>query len=232
MRLGVAIPTLNEAEGLPRLLARLFEADQADRADSVVVADGGSDDGTRDLARGAGAAVVDVARGRGVQLRAAGALLETDLLLFLHADCMPAPGALGALRAAFAADESLGAAAMAQRVDAPGRFYRLVERAADARCRRGMVYGDSGLCARRSAYEAVGGFRALPLFEDVDLSRRLAAHAPLRLVGAARLIISPRRWQREGRLKCTLRNWSLRLMYDCGVAPTRLARLYRPHGSS
>jgi hypothetical protein len=50
-----------------------------------------------------------------------------------------------------------------------------------------------------------------------------------RLVRAARLIVSPRRWQREGPLRATLRNWILRAAYACGADPARLARRYAPH---
>jgi rSAM/selenodomain-associated transferase 2 len=232
LELAVVVPTLNEARRLPALLARLGAGtgpDPGDRADEVVVADGGSADGTRALAAGAGARVVLAPRGRGSQLAAGARATSAALLLFLHADCLPAPGALARLRAAFAADAALVASGMAQRIAARGRFYRLVERAADARARRGMVFGDSGLCARRSAYEAVGGFREQPLFEDVDLARRLARHGAVRLLEDAVLAVSARRWEREGRFRCTLRNWTTRSLYRIGVPPARLAALYPAH---
>jgi len=197
----------------------------------VLVTDGGSDDGTGRLAQaaaGAGVRLVSGPAGRGAQLARGAELADGDLLLFLHADCIPAPGALAHLRAAFE-DPALCAAAMSQRITAPGRFFRWVERAADARSRRGRVMGDSGLIVRREAYRAVGGFRALPLFEDLDLSRRLRGQGPMTLVQNAVLEISPRRWQREGPLRCTLRNWMLRILYTLGVDPERLRRMYPPH---
>ena len=89
-----------------------------------------------------------------------------------------APGSLAAVRRAFA-DPAVSVAGMRQVIEHPGRVYRTIESAADRRVRRGWVYGDSGLCVRRELYEAVGGFRVdLPLFEDLDLSRRLRALAP------------------------------------------------------
>ena len=230
--LGVVIPALDEAEALPGLLQRLLVGSEPnDLADEVVVVDGGSRDGTAAVARAGGARTVEAPRGRGTQLAAGARELGCELLFFLHADCRPARGTLTALRRAFE-DEHLAAAGCAQRVEGEGWFYRAVERAADARVRRGMVYGDSGLCARRSAYEAAGGFADLPLFEDVDLSRRLARLGAVRLVEGARLSISARRWEREGRLGATLRNWALRTAHALGADPRRLARLYRPHGQS
>ena len=236
--LGVVVPTLNEALVLPTLVNRLLGAHaprhHADRADHVVVADGGSDDETVAVAELAGAQVVHAERGRGRQLSAGARQLETDLYLFLHADCVPEPGALSALRTAFADDPSLLAAGCEQRVEAEGRFYRLVERAADRRVRRGMVFGDSGLCVRASTYREVGGFAEVSLFEDVDLSDRLAklsAAARPRLVAGARLSVSARRWEREGPLRATFRNWMLRTRYRLGADPERLAGRYAPHST-
>lgn len=231
-RLSVVVPTLNEAQPLPRLLARLTDPDRPhqDRADEVVISDGGSHDGTVLLAQEAAAAgvrLVSGPAGRGVQLALGADVAEGDLLLFLHADCVPEPGALALLRTAFE-DPTLCAAAMSQRIAASGRFYRWVERAADARSLRGRVMGDSGLTVRREAYRAAGGFQGLPLFEDLDLSRRLREQGRVSLVRGAVLEVSPRRWQREGPLRCTLRNWMLRILYTLGVAPERLLRMYPP----
>ena len=226
---------LNEQAVLPRLLERLLETpervpgrplDRAlDRADEVVVVDGGSADAGPELARQAGARVLSSAPGRGRQLAKGAEQARGKVLLFLHADCLPAPGALSEVRAAFAV-EGARLCAMTQRVQADHRFYRLVERAADARARRGTVYGDSGLAVRADLYHECGGFRPLALFEDVDLSRRLAARARVRVLLGAQLLVSPRRWRREGALRCTLRNWILRGLYELGVPPARLARHY------
>ena len=230
LRLGVGICALNECAALPRLLNRLTSGrDSEDRADLVVVADGGSNDGTPDLAVRGGAELLATGRGRGVQLRAAGEALMAggaDVLLFLHADSIPRIGSLAALRQAFG--DQIDAAAMRQVIDAEGRSYRLIERAANARSRRGMVYGDSGLAVKAELYAKAGGFAAIPLFEDVDLSKRIRRLKPIRLVESATLVISARRWKDEGLLRSSLRNWTLRGLYECGVPPTTLLRMYRP----
>lgn len=247
LRLGVGICALNERAALPRLLNRLTSIrDRTDGADVVVVADGGSSDGTPELAQAGGAQVLATGRGRGVQLQAAAdALLNQgcDVLLFLHADSIPRTGSVAELRRAFsgpmaeaatgvASDDRVDAAAMRQVIDAEGRFYRWIERAANARSRRGMVYGDSGMALRATLYRESGGFAALPLFEDVDLSKRIRALRPIHLVESATLVISARRWREEGLLRSSLRNWILRGLYECGVSPERLVRLYRPFAGS
>jgi glycosyltransferase involved in cell wall biosynthesis len=254
LRLGVGICTLNEEDALPRLLARLSDAeDVRDRADLVIIADGGSTDGTVALARERGALVLETGRGRGLQLcAAANRMLDegADVLLFLHADSLPRLGALTSIRNALtpAAEQareqarersssrsseqdlegSCDAVAMRQVIDAREPVYRLIERAANARARRGMVYGDSGLAVRAEAYRAVGGFRPLPLFEDVDLSKRLRKRTRIEVLDDAVLLISARRWQAEGVLRCTSRNWILRGLFECGVPTAVLERLYRP----
>ena len=229
--LAVVVPTLNEAELLPRLLDRLSAGPREDRADRVIVSDGGSEDSTIDLARDRGACIATGECGRGRQLARGAREANEDLLLFLHADSLPAPGALRALRAAYD-DPTVSVTAMRQRIEARGRFYRWVESAADARSRRGVVYGDSGLGLRRAVYERIGGFRDLALFEDLDISRRLRERWRVHHVPAAELSISARRWKREGPLRTTVRNWILRAAYLAGRDPEHLARYYSPERAS
>lgn len=222
-RVSIVVPTWNEGRTLPRLVASLA----CEEPHELIVSDGGSPDGTAELAEQLGARVVRGARGRGAQLARGAELARAELLLFLHADTVLTPGSLGALARAFE-DPALSAAGLRQSIEHEARFYRWVEGAADRRVRLGWVYGDSGLCVRRSAYDAVGGFRALALFEDLDLCARLRRHGRIALVPGARLTISPRRWEQEGRLRRTLKNWSLTLLFAAGIAPERLARHYPP----
>lgn len=245
----VVVPVLDEARCIDALVERLLHGDHtefarrdpADRADLVVVVDGGSSDGGQEHARAAGAVVIDAPRGRGAQL-AAGAewavqqegAADEDLLFFVHADNTPADGALAALRRA--ADEATGTSVVAwgcrQAVDAQGPFYRAVENLADKRvAQRGLVYGDSSLCLTAKSYRAAGGFRALPLFEDVDISRRLRKLGRVALVPDAAIHVSARRWKREGATVTVIRNWILTKAYWLGVPPFLLAKLYPRHRS-
>jgi len=240
-RLAVVVPALDEAERLPALLASLGWTTAARRPgddvpDALVVADGGSRDATVAIARAHGASVVTAPTGRGSQLAAGARAVPSDaagprdVLLFLHADARVAPGAVARVRAAFR-DEAVAAAGLRQRIDADGWFYRSVERAADRRVRRGRIYGDSGLAVRRSTYERIGGFADLPIFEDLELSRRLraslGARERVRWIDDAEVVVSARRWQAEGPLRRTFANWALTALWRMGVPPARLARFYR-----
>jgi glycosyltransferase involved in cell wall biosynthesis len=234
LRLAVVIPTLNEEANLGALLDRLL----GEGADLVVVADGGSRDATQRIAAEAGALLVKCPRGRGPQLArgAEVALAEgAQLLWFLHADNLPSKGCISALRAAASAASQGKAGPQAwgcrQRVDAAGRFYRMVGRKADQRVTRGLVYGDSGLFVTAPAYRQAGGYRPIPVFEDLDLSRRLAGLGPIELVADVEIVVHTRRWKREGALRTTVRNWMLTRAWQWGVAPEHLARFYPAHKS-
>lgn len=224
--LSVVTPTWNEAGRLEALAGSL---DAQRVALEWIVVDAGSPDGTAALAERLGARVLSAARGRGPQLAVGAQAARAPLLAFLHADTRPAPGALDLVHATFA-DPGVQATGMRQRIEHPAGFYRWVERAANRRVRAGWVYGDSGLTVRRTVYDAAGGFREIALFEDLDLSARLRRRGRVRLVAAAELVVSARRWEREGRLRRTLSNWLLTGLWMAGVDPDRLARRYRSGG--
>ena len=225
--LAVVVPTLDEIDRLPALLDDLLAREEADRPDEVLVVDGGSRDGTAQAARAHGVRVLEVGRGRGRQLAAGARATEADLLLFLHADAGLSAGALASVRRAFGAAD-LVAAGLHQRIDHGRRVYRWIEWCADRKARAGWVYGDSGLAVRRSVYQEVGGFRDLPVFEDLDLSRRLRRRGRVDLVEGARITVSPRRWEADGPVRRTLKNWCLTAAFAAGVDPRRLARYYPP----
>lgn len=255
MRLAVVVPTLNEAahvealvrrlssdltgasEGAPPATAKDQGAPAGDLADRVVVADGGSTDATLEKLAAlqmefAGLTVIHGPAGRGIQQRDGAAELlaeldDEDVLLFVHADNLPEPGALAALRKA--AHQGGHAFAMRQHVDAEGDFYRAVERYAERRAARGRVYGDSCLAVRVGAYRAVGGFRPLALFEDLDLARRLAAQGPITLVDGAFVRVCARRWQKEGKTVTVVRNWLLTRGFELRLPPRLLAAFYPRH---
>ena len=111
-------------------------------------------------------------------------------------------------------------------VRAAGPLYRCIDACASARVRlTGLVYGDQGLFVRRRDFERVGGFPPLRLMEDVFLSRTLRRLGRV-VVARSRIFVSPRRWQRAGLVRQTLRNWTLTALAAGGIHPDRLAGLY------
>ena len=215
--ISVVIPALDEEE-------RVAEAVRSVRGEAeVIVVDGGSTDGTRDAASAAGARVIATERGRGLQLRAGASAARGEWLVFLHADTRLEAGWADALRA-LPAHVVGGAFRFA--LDAEGRAYRWLERGVALRCRLfRLPYGDQALFARRASYERVGGFRPLPLMEDVDFVRRLRRAGPLAFP-PARAFTSARRFERRGAAATSLRNLGLLALYTAGCDPRRLVRFY------
>lgn len=215
--LSVVVPALNAAEMLPRTLEAIAKAGER------IVVDGGSTDGTAALAGAAGARVVPSPPGRGVQLIAGAEAARGDWLLFLHADTVPGPRWREAAAAHMAGHP--GAAAIFRfRLDAAAWQARFIERGVALRTRLGLPYGDQGLLVSRRLYDAVGGYRPLPLMEDVDLVRRLGRRR-LRLLDED-AVTSADRWRRDGWLRRSARNLAVLAAWRAGISPERLARLY------
>jgi rSAM/selenodomain-associated transferase 2 len=218
-RISVVIPALNEEA----CLARAIRSVSADA--EVIVVDGGSRDGTREIAARLGAAVLSRPPSRGGQMGAGATGACGDWLLFLHADTWLEPGWAQAVRDV--GPESAGGA-FRLAIDAPGRAYRLVETAVDLRSRfLGLPYGDQALFIRKTVYERLGGMAPIPLMEDVNLVRRLKKAGRLAFL-PQRAFTSPRRWEQHGVLGTSVRNWGLLALYAAGVPPARLARMYGP----
>jgi rSAM/selenodomain-associated transferase 2 len=221
--LTIVVPTLDAAARLGATLAACAEW----RGAEVVVVDGGSRDGTPDLARAAGARLVEAPRGRGTQLAAGAAAARGAWLLFLHADTRPAPGWAEAVRRFVEdpANRDSRAAYFAFALDDAAPQARRLERMVAWRCRvLALPYGDQGLLVSRTLYQAVGGHRAIPIMEDVDLVRRLGRRRLAALPVAA--VTSAERWRRDGWTRRSARNLSCLALWFLGVPPAWIRRLY------
>jgi len=224
--LSVVIPALNARARLPGCLGAIRAARAAGLVDQVIVADGGSADGTQEIARGFGAIVIDAPRGRGPQLAAGAAAASGGWLMFLHADTRLAPGWERAVAAYLADDTASGvAAAFRLRFDEVSDGAERVARLANWRSRRlGLPYGDQGLVIARGLYASVGGYRDLALMEDVDLVRRLG-RGRLRLLDAE-AVTSAARYRRGGWWARPARNLAVLTLYLLGMPPSLVRRLY------
>ena len=219
MPLSVVIPALNAAASLPACIAAL-----ARLPGEVVVVDGGSADGSAELAARLGALVVRAPRGRGRQMAAGVAASRGDWLLLLHADTRLAPGWAAAAYPFMAANPGR-AGYFRFALDAEESAARRLERLVAWRCRRlGLPYGDQGLLISRALLDEIGGVADLPLMEDVDLVRR---------IGRARLVAlevdavtSAVRFRRDGWRGRSVRNVVCLGLYFLGVPPRWIVRIY------
>ena len=221
--LSIIIPVLNEASTIAGALARL--ASLRTGGAEIIVADGGSTDGTFEAARPLADIVIMAPRGRGSQMNAGAAVACGEVLLFLHADTQLPPYA-----------DNLILDGLAQSSRAWGRFdvtiagrtpmRRVIAAMVNSRSRlSGIATGDQAMFVWHETLEQVGGFPDIALMEDIALSRRLKQISPP-LCLRARVVTSGRRWDERGALRTILLMWRLRLAYFLGARPDTLARRY------
>lgn len=228
-RLFIIIPALDAAAGLPDTLASLEEGRRGRLVAGGVLADGGSSDATREIARAAGFKLVTGAKGRGPQLiagaEAAGAGRD-DWYLFLHADTRLEAGWSAEVRQFMQASADRDrAAAFRFALDDPRGPARRLTRFVNWRSTAlKLPYGDQGLIISRRFYESLGGFKPIVLFEDVDMVRRIGGRRLSIL--RSRAVTSAARFEREGYLKRSAKNLVLLSRYYLGADPARLAKAY------
>lgn len=216
--LSIIVPTLNEAAGIAATLARL--APLRRRGVEVILADGGSDDGTAAIAAPHADRVVVAPRGRASQMNAGAAAAGGDMLLFLHADTM-LPDDADAL---IPSDRLWGRFDV--RVEGRHPLLRVVAAMMNLRSRlTGVCTGDQAIFVRRPLFTEIGGYADIPLMEDIALSKALRRHAwPTCL--SQRATTSGRRWETRGVPRTILLMWRLRFDYWRGVEPRELAVRY------
>ncbi|MEW4563115.1 TIGR04283 family arsenosugar biosynthesis glycosyltransferase [Bremerella sp. JC770] len=224
-RLSIVIPTLNEAERLADTLHTVQRhAADPDNVE-VIVADGGSDDATTEIAQQCQAKVAACRKGRGIQLNAGAALACGEYLLFLHADAQLPQGYDAAIREVLHRSAIAGAFRLRIDHDTPG--LRIVASLANLRSKLlQRPYGDQGLFLRSQTFFEMGGFRNWPLMEDFELVQRLGRRGKIKLAETA-MTVSARRWQKRGVMHTTCLNQAIVLAWRMGVSPERLAQWYR-----
>lgn len=218
--ISIVIPTLNEATTIGPTLRRV---QGQEKPFEVIVVDGGSEDDTRAQSRSLGATVLRAPQGRAVQMNRGVEEAAGDVLLFLHADTLLPPNGLSLIRQTLDDPRASSGTFRLQFDDSTPllRFYAWCTRWPWIR----LCFGDRGLFARRSAFEAVGGFPAWPLFEDLELAARLHEHGGFRFLDTS-VTTSARRFERYGPLRQQLRNLYLWSHYMWGTDPERVAHLY------
>jgi rSAM/selenodomain-associated transferase 2 len=221
-RLSIVIPVLDEAAVIRDTLAGL----QAfrERGDEIIVADGGSRDGTPERAAPLASRVIEAPRGRAAQMNAGARLATGDYLLLLHADTRLPDRAAAVLERAFADGAVWGRFDV--RLSGRQPLLRVVEILMNLRSRlTGIATGDQAMFVRREVFERLGGFPDIPLMEDIALSKALKRVArPVCLRDT--VTTSSRRWERNGIVRTILFMWWLRLRYFLGADPADLVRLY------
>ncbi len=222
LSISVIIPTLNEASSLPRTLESLGHHENTE----IIVADGGSDDLSREIARHLGAEVLESPRGRALQMNHGASAASGSVFLFLHADTLLPVTWAETIRVALA-DPGVCGGAFSFMVEENSFGLRLIERLTNFRARwLSLPYGDQGIFVRSCVFEEMGRFPSLPIMEDFEFMRRLRKRGSIHIL-PEHAVTSARRWKRLGVWRTTAINQAVILGYYMGIAPEKLARFYR-----
>jgi rSAM/selenodomain-associated transferase 2 len=219
MKVSVIIPALNECQSI---LGSLSSVKCQQGEFEIIVVDGGSDDGTANIAR-SHAKVIDGERGRAIQMNAGARHATGDVLLFLHADSCLSSGSLYAIEGILKDSRIIGGT-FTLRFDSPGYLLRII--ASFTRFKfRYFHYGDQGIFVRRSIFERLGGFKQIPIMEDLEFLKRLYKAGKVALLPHP-VTTSARRYLKRGIMRQQLLDIALVILYHSGIRPDTLAKWY------
>jgi len=224
-KLSVIIPVFNESRIINAAIDHLYHLKSAGSFEIIVVDGNPAGDTIKAITR-PGVKKVISAKGRGLQMNTGAAIAAGDVLLFLHADTMLSHDALEQIFKLFEQDDVVGGA-FDLGIQSKKKIFRLIEKMASIRSRlTGIPYGDQAIFLEKRFFDRVGGFKDIPIMEDVELMRRIKK-AGLKIKFVPRKVqTAPRRWEKEGIVYATLRNWTLMTLYLLGVSPQKLKKFY------
>ncbi len=223
--ISVVIPVHKEQEGINPFLSRLAEIFSLDRH-QIIVVDGGPKHETLVALNVPGIVTIASDKGRGKQMNIGASKAGGDILLFVHADTFLPDNAPELILTAMK-DKNLVGGAFSLGIETERTSLKLIARAANLRSNLTRVpYGDQAIFLRKHFFEKMGGFREIPIMEDLELMTRIRKSGGKISILSEKTMTSPRRWIKEGIIKCTLRNWLIRILYHLGFSLERISRMY------
>ncbi len=224
-RVSVIVPVLGEANGIVPFLSQVRER-AAGEPIEIIVVDG---DPAGDTVKAIGdrdVVTLMSPRGRGAQMNRGAAAAGGDILLFLHADTALPRDAIVHIKNAMMDGPCVGGA-FDLGIESDRLLLRLTARFASLKHRLTRVpYGDQAIFLRADFFREIGGYREIPLFEDVELMRRVKSLGKRIAILSPTVMTSPRKWEKDGIIYSILRNWTLQALHLLGASPEFLARHY------
>jgi rSAM/selenodomain-associated transferase 2 len=222
LKVSIIVPTLNEAQCLNKTLTQIQQLFPYE----LVVSDGGSHDGTLEIAEEFTEHIVKGSAGRALQMNAGARVANGDIFLFLHADSHIEPASYEKMLHSLGGSEKIGGA-FSLYIDSGKWSLRLITWLANLRSKYfGMAYGDQAFFVKNSTFQQMNGFSELPICEDIDFFKRLRKLGPVILL-KEKAFTSSRRWLKEGIWFTTLRNILIATLFKLGFPPRILTKWYQ-----
>lgn len=224
--LSIIVPVLNEQGQINSLIEHINGQDY-DGDFEIIIVDGDPQCGTIKAIRDNSAICITSSKGRARQMNAGAAIARGAILIFLHADTKLPEGALQKISQVLGNPKYIGGA-FDLGIDSDKLILKYIAVRASFRSRLNRIpYGDQAIFIRKNYFDKIGGFRDIPLMEDVDLMRRIKKDGKKIHILRDKVITSARRWENEGAVYTTLRNQIIVFLYYLGVSPHKLAKLYK-----
>ena len=221
MKVSIIVPTLNEELVLEKTLTQFQQLSPHE----LIVSDGGSDDGTRNIAGRFSHRVITGSAGRALQMNVGADEATGDILLFLHADSRIEPESYRKMLQCMQNPKWIGGA-FTLCIESGKWSLKLIALLANIRSKYfGLAYGDQGFFVRKEVFKDMNGFSPLPICEDLDFYYRLRKKGPVILL-KEKAHTSPRRWIKEGILFTTARNTLIAVLFGLGFPPHILTKWY------
>jgi rSAM/selenodomain-associated transferase 2 len=226
IKFSIIVPVFHEGERINHLLEYLNRLDSEKNLEIIVV-DGVQEKDTLKAIHSNHVIKISSEKGRAKQMNAGASVANGEILIFLHADTeLPGP-VLKKIYSLMGQKEYVGGA-FDLGIKSDKFIFKVIGTLSSLRSRLSRIpFGDQAIFIRREYFNQIGGYKEIPLMEDVELMRSIKKSGDKISIFYDRVMTSPRRWEKEGVIYCTLRNWTLQALYFLGISPDKLARFYK-----
>jgi rSAM/selenodomain-associated transferase 2 len=226
IKFSIIVPVFHEGERINELIECLNQFDTQKNVETIIV-DGAVEKDTLAAIHSNNVAKISSETGRAKQMNAGASVAKGEILIFLHADTELPPRALKKVAFLLERGDHVGGA-FDLGIKSDEFIFKVIGTLSSLRSRLNRIpFGDQAIFIRREFFKKIGGYKEIPLMEDVELMRRIKKSGNKIRIFHERAMTSPRRWEKEGVIYCTLRNWTLQILYFLGVSPHKLIRFYK-----
>jgi rSAM/selenodomain-associated transferase 2 len=226
IKFSIIVPAFHEGENINDLIECVNHLD-SDKNSEIIVVDGAQEKDTLGAIHRNHVIKISSERGRATQMNAGASIARGEILIFLHADTELPIHALKKIDSLIEQREYVGGA-FDLGIKSNKLIFRVIGTLASWRSRLNRIpFGDQAIFIRREYFDKIGGYKEIPIMEDAELMRRIKKSRNKIWIFYERVMTSPRRWEKEGVICCTLRNWTLQALYLLGISPHKLVMYYK-----